>query len=404
MPDQTTDRSEMTDILSRDGRIVHVNAAEETRLGLAPGTATGQPWSLIYTLAAREQLEYLFSQTEPGPHVLTLEMRGAGGALETTAIATLQADEMGEIRLRTVKWPTSGALKDIARLAEENAVLSSILEASDDAGWCMEWADPVDLSAPEQEIIRQVFDNGPRWRLCNGAMARLYRTPEGQDFNTRPVHETFPRTRENEDFVRRLIHADFDVSGSPSRDLRYDGMFIEVENDVRGHIRGNRLYRMWGTVRDVSKHARRTAVLREEIDALEAMLDGLPEALLVLDAHGQLLHANLAAEELFGLPRDRLLDRMLPDLLEQPVALAELQAIAEAHMPGRPPRMLPVQLRLPGKTLRGELAVRGLNLRGEPCLAVSFRLRLGLRDPSGDPAGDPAGAPAAGSAPLRLRR
>lgn len=397
MPQQTTDRSEMTDILSRDGRIVHANAAQEARLGLAPGAADGQPWSLIYTLAAREQLDYLFSQTDPGPHVLTLELRRAtGGVLETTAIATLETDASGATRLRTVKWPASGALKDVARLAEENAVLSSILEASDDAGWCMEWTEPVDLSAPEQEIIRQVFDNGPRWRLCNGAMARLYRTPEGQDFNQRPVHETFPRSRENEDFVRRLIHADFDINGSPSRDLRYDGMFIEVENDVRGHIRGNQLYRMWGTVRDVSKHARRTAVLREEIGVLEAMLDGLPEALLVLDAQGQLLHANLAAEELFGLPRDQLLDRMLPDLLEQPVALAELQAIAEAHMPGRPPRMLPVQLRLPGKTLRGELAVRSLSLRGEPCLAASFRLRLGLSDPAGDPA--------PGAAPLRLRR
>jgi hypothetical protein len=39
-------------------------------------------------------------------------------------------------------------------------------------------------------------------------------------------------------------------------------VFIDVENDLRGHIRGNRLFRMWGTVRDVSKHIRRETQLR----------------------------------------------------------------------------------------------------------------------------------------------
>lgn len=384
MNDRLTDITEMTDLLSQDGRIVHACKAEETRLGLAPGGAAGQPWSLIYPVAAREQLDQIFAQTEPGPHVLTLDLRQADDALlTTTAIVTLVAGEDGAPLLRTVKWPCTGALKDMAQLAEENQMRALILEASNDAGWCMEWKEPVDLSAPEQEIIRQVFENGPRWRFCNGAMARLYRTPEGEDFNQRPVHETFPRTRENEEFVRRLIHADFDVNGSPSRDLRYDGVFIEVENDVRGHIRGNLLYRMWGTVRDVSKYARRTAVLSDRIGMLEEVLEALPDALLVLDHDGQVVHANLAAEELFAMPREVLLERSLPDLVAQPLAMAELFDIAATHVPGHPPRVLPMQVQVAGKSARAGLAVRGLTLQGEDCLAASFRLRLGLAEPTG---------------------
>ncbi|TDK51385.1 PAS domain-containing protein [Antarcticimicrobium luteum] len=384
MIDRPTDITEMTDLLSQDGRIVHACEAEETRLGLAPGGAAGQPWSLIYPVDAREQLDQVFAQTDPGPHVLTLTLRRSGGGqITTTAIVTLAADAEGTPCLRTVKWPCTGALKDLAQLAEENAVRASIQEASNDAGWCMEWKEPVDLSAPEQEIIRQVFENGPRWRFCNGAMARLYRTPEGEDFNRRPVHETFPRTRENEEFVRRLIHADFDVNGSPSRDLRYDGVFIEVENDVRGHIRGNLLYRMWGTVRDVSKYARRTAVLSDRIGMLEAVLEGLPDALLVLDRDGQVIHANLAAEELFAMPREVLMEHRLPDLIAQPLAIQELCDIAAAHVPGHPARVLPMQLRVAGKSAQAALAVRGLTLDGEDCLAASFRLRLGVAEMAG---------------------
>jgi len=393
MNDRLTDLTEMTDLLSQDGRIVHACEAQETRLGLAPGGAAGQPWSLIYPLAAREQLEQLFAQTDPGPHVLTLDLRlASGGALTTTAIATLVPGDSGPPRLRTVKWPAARALKDIARLTEENGVRASILDASNDAGWCMEWKQPVDLSAPEQEIIRQVFENGPRWRFCNAAMARLYRTPEGEDFNARPVHEIFPRSRENEEFVRELIRADFDVNGSPSRDLRYDGVFIEVENDVRGHIRGNLLYRMWGTVRDVSKYARRTAVLSDRIGMLEAVLEALPDALLVLDRDGQVVNANLAAEELFALPREVLLERSLPDLVEQPPALTELFAIAADQVPGHPPRLFPVQLRAAGKIAEAGLAVRGLTLQDEDCLAASLRLRLWSSEPDAAPRGSVATA------------
>ncbi|NCQ23552.1 MAG: PAS domain-containing protein [Roseovarius sp.] len=370
---------EMTDLLAQDGRIVHACPAQEARLGLAPGRAAGREWSLIYPLAARERLEHIFAQSDPGPHVLSLDLRDVtGGVITTTAIATLINAADGTRCLRTVKWQQGGALKDLARLTEENEMRASILETSNDAGWCMEWRDPVDLSAPEQEIIRQVFENGPRWRFCNGAMARLYRTPEGEDFNQRPVHETFPRTRSNEEFVRNLIHGNFDVDGSPSRDLRYDGAFIEVENDVRSHIRGNLLYRMWGTVRDVSKYARRTAVLSDRIGMLEEILEALPDALLVVEQDGRVIHANRAAEELFNVPRDVLMEHGLGDLVTLPLSMKDLFTIAESQIPGHPPKVLSVAFRAGGQSATAGVAVRSLSLRGRPCLAISLRLRLGM--------------------------
>lgn len=366
-----------TDVLAKDGRILAMDEAQATALGLGAevGGAAGRPWSAVYPLASRERLEALFSLPARGPHVLAVEMRRADGSLlPATAVATVVEDPAHGPCLRVQKWPRGGALDEVARLAEENHVLASILAASGDAGWCMEWVEPVDLSAPEQEIIRQVFENGPRWRFCNPAMARLYRSPEDVDFNARPVGEVFPRTPENEVFVRALIRHDFDVDASPSRDLRYDGVYIEVENDVRGDIRGNRLLRMWGTVRDVSKQARRAAALREEIERLEGILNALPDATLVVDGQGQVLWWNPAAEALWAAAQAP--DQpQLADLIDLPGGLGALFAAAEAGRPGRPARLQNVALRPAGRV---DVAARPLQLRGDACLTLGLRPRLEL--------------------------
>ena len=378
MIDKATPAIEMVDILSRDGRIVSVGAVELGCLGLPEDQVVDAPWSAIYPLAARERIEELFAAASAGPHVVALELRqGTGALLPVTAIAVRHLDPAAGTCLRLVKWPRGGTLDDLARLSEEKEVLSSILETSDDAGWCMEWAEPVDLSAPEQEIIRQVFENGPRWRFCNDAMARLYRTPEGKDFNALPVHETFPRSPENEAFIRRLVRASFDVNASPSRDLRYDGVYIEVENDVRGHIRGNLLYRMWGTVRDVSKHARRAAVLREEIDALEAILGALPDALVITDRDGHLLRINSAAEELLDLSPEELPGRAFADLIELPLPLPDLFAAAASRKPGHPSRVYPARVLNPERPARADLTARLVQLRDAEYLVLCLRTRLG---------------------------
>ncbi|MCV2866799.1 PAS domain-containing protein [Defluviimonas sp. WL0075] len=364
----------MVDLLTQDGRIVTMDEAQAGRLGYATGAAEGQDWSFLYPLESRERIETLFAEGSAEPRVVALHLRDASGALvPVSAVAErIETDQDGSC-LVLHKWPSGGALDEVARLAEEREVISGILAASDDAGWCMEWTDPVDLSAPEQEIIRQVFENGPRWRFCNRAMAHLYRTPEGEDFNARPVHETFPRTRENEGFIRRLIRASFDINGTPSRDLRYDGVYIEVENDVRGHIRGNHLYRMWGTVRDVSKHMRRAAVLKDEIDRLTGVIAALPDPLLVLDRTGAVLMSNHAAEELFGLSSDAIAARGLADLVDAALSIDALFEAAGAQVLDHLRRPLTAKAMHPEGQLKVEVTARIFDHGGHDLLALILR-------------------------------
>ena len=194
---------------------------------------------------------------------------------------------------------TGPAVHFSAEPPTEVTILKGMVDASADACWCMEFDQPVDLESPDREVIRQIFENGPRWRFCNQAMARLYRLPARLDLSDRPVHEIFPRNRQNEEFIENLLRSGFKVDAAPALDSRYDGTQMHVENDVRAHIEHGRLIRMFGVVRDVSKRRWRENDLKGKLQLVEWMMGAIPEALIAFDDYLMITAANPAAAKLF---------------------------------------------------------------------------------------------------------
>jgi hypothetical protein len=151
--------------------------------------------------------------------------------------------------------------KERQALQLENEVLRNFIDTSKDALFCIEFLELVDLTAPEPEIVRQMFENECVWRMCNNAMARLYKLPEGQDFNAQNVHFVFAHNPENEEFVRTLIKAEFNIDGVVSLDGDYDGHEVYMENDIRAVITDGMLHRMIGAVRNISERKKREQAL-----------------------------------------------------------------------------------------------------------------------------------------------
>ncbi|MCP4385798.1 MAG: PAS domain-containing protein [Hyphomicrobiales bacterium] len=176
------------------------------------------------------------------------------------------------------------------------SVRAEVLDASSEACWCIEFGIPVDVTAPDSEVVRQVFENDPYWRFSNPAMARLYLLPGDENLNDRPVDEIFPRNPQNEEFVVNLIANGFEVDAAPALDTRYDGVQIDVENDVRAHIEDGRLIRMFGIVRDISKHRRREAALQTQLRNSLGVLNTVPMPVLAIDKNGDILLVNAATE------------------------------------------------------------------------------------------------------------
>lgn len=184
---------------------------------------------------------------------------------------------------------------------EDQRILRDIFLAQNDACWCMDFARPVDLTVPDQEIIRQVFENDPFWRLTNPAMARFYRLDPSERFEHRHPSEIFPRSPQNEAYVLKLIANGFEVDAAPAIDRRYDGTEIYVENDARAHIRDGKMLRMYGVVRNVDKHRLREEQIQTVLDSQVDILSALPVGVLATGSGDLIELVNRAAERLLNL-------------------------------------------------------------------------------------------------------
>lgn len=229
---------------------------------------------------------------------------------------------------------TTPAKRRAARLAQLDAdILQGIIAASSDACWCMEFGEPVDLTAPDREIVRQVFENDPYWRFTNPAMARLYLLDPEIDFNSRPTSEIFPRNAQNEEFVLRLIANGFEMDAGPALDTRYDGVQIYVENDVRAHIQDGYLLRMFGIVRDVGKHRIREERMKAELNEALDILTALPHGVVAFEENGEVVAANPAACRVLDMTADDLLGGRMADDVRFDAVLRGIEQIVTSGAP-----------------------------------------------------------------------
>ncbi|MEQ9489784.1 MAG: PAS domain-containing protein [Alphaproteobacteria bacterium] len=251
------------------------------------------------------------------PAECRLTLADAGnGAIPAQAIADTVSDPVsGKSCLRLTLLPCR---QTESQLRRDHDMMDSIISASSEALWCIEYVEPVDLTAPEDEVLRQFFDSMCFWRILNPAMQELYKMPLDRDVRNEDVRFIFPKNAENEEFVRNLLANRFHLDKAVSLDKLYDGTWITAENDVRAHIHENRLIRLWGTVRPIGGRGWKGKNLESELDKLSSILSALPEPVLVLDKSGRLAAANPAVEWQFGWSVDDILgqssEQWLPGL------------------------------------------------------------------------------------------
>lgn len=322
------------DLVSQDGRIVYANETEERELGFRSGRLSGASVELVYPPEARQLIGSLFDRPADQPIVLErLQVRSAERKiLSMTANLDVIEDEAFGRCVRIVKFPLDNTHRQLDHLRRENELLSSIVSTARDASYCIDFTEPVDLTAPEHEVIRQVFENQCGWRYCNEAMSRLYKLPMGDDLNTRDVREVFPRNADNESFIRTLIQHRWCVDAALSRDHRYDGADVLIENDVRADIRNGQLHRFWGVVREVGARRMHERELEDQASAALDILAAVADPILVADADAMIVGVNPAVEWLLGWPADALLGRGLTEILR---TRSDLVMLIEQARPGR---------------------------------------------------------------------
>jgi PAS domain-containing protein len=182
--------------------------------------------------------------------------------------------------------------------------------------WCIEFDEPVDTTQPRDEIIRQIFENRCHWTLCNRAMARIYGVPDGSDLNREPVSRFFARSAENEWFIGQLIDSNYSIDGVASCDHLHDGTPVFLENTVRCHIEDGLLWRLIGTLRDLTIFKETEVALTRREESVKDVLGAIADVVVVIDRDARLCAANPAFEKLFGVPVEPWLGRTLTPLVD----------------------------------------------------------------------------------------
>ena len=236
---------DLIDVINANGTLRWANGAEAEALGYEDGALGGCELERIYAKDSaawvREHLAHPVQNSLPTE--LTLRCRD-GRELRVLASPLPRSSTNEPLTLR--KRPLGELAARLARLESENRLLRRIADAGNEAHWCIEFALPIDTRLPVDEIVYRVFSHPSYWRLCNQAMSQLYGLPHHLDLCDQGVRTYWPRSPENEAFVRQIIAAGYSIDGALSVDTRHDGRRIRVENDVRADLEEGYLVRLWG--------------------------------------------------------------------------------------------------------------------------------------------------------------
>lgn len=243
--------ADLIDVIDAQGRVAWANGEQCAALGYPEGALAGMPVASCYAPAAVEWLRARHARLTDEPAEIALTRRD-GSELRVLARAVGTPDDGG--RLTIVKTALGALAARLERLEAENALLRKIADTGHEAHWCIEFADPIDITLPVDEIVFRVFSSPSYWRLCNQAMSRLYGLPHHVNLCEQSVRTYWPRSAANEAFVRGIIESGWAIDGALSVDTRHDGVAVTVENDVRADIEGGRLVRLWGNCRPLSGH------------------------------------------------------------------------------------------------------------------------------------------------------
>lgn len=304
----------LIDWIDREGRLSAVSDYELRLLGIEAAGIRNVPLERIYASESARLIRAIATGEETAGEAFTVWIN-AQAYSEVPMLATVVPD--GERGIAVVKQVLSSTVLGIGpELIERVEILSQMIGAATEACWCIEFLEPVDISLAEEEIVDRVFSNESRWRACNEAMARLYRVPEGLDFNTQPVARYFPDTDINRQMIRELVRSNYRLDQAAAVDRRHDGSEMMVENDFRAAIKDGLLIRLWGTTRDIGPYTRRVQQLSDRADTMRDILSATPDPILVMSEDGIVLAANPAAEIAWGRQAEQILGRPLQQFVE----------------------------------------------------------------------------------------
>ena len=209
----------------------------------------------------------------------------------------------------------------------------SFVEQSSEAIWRIEMDEAIDLSLEPERVLEECWQYG-FLAECNDSFARMYGFERASDMIGMRLWQIMEREdAEIRAFFLGLIGTRFRVSDSESVGADSDGNPHVFLNNLTGIIENERLLRVWGTQRDVTKQRAAERELRQSENRFRSLFDAAPVPLGI--GRGQnVLYVNRALSELLGYDAPaEMIGRAIADFAA-PEERAQIEARARSRAAG----------------------------------------------------------------------
>ena len=212
-------------------------------------------------------------------------------------------------------------VKEMLRESEEK--LRNFIESSTIGIWCFRVEKPLDITLPEEKLIKEFFKGV--CVECNETYARMMSTTKDEILGTR-LSEVLPDTEENREYLLSFIQNGFKLSGGISHEVDKKGNEKYFSNSLVGIIKDGKSNEAWGTQTDITEQKKAEEKLRKSKEEYRALFEfnkeilmHMPIGIIRLDTEMRIQYENPELTRISGLPKGKLESRTVgKDIRELP--------------------------------------------------------------------------------------
>ncbi len=276
---------------------------------------------------------------------IKVALTGAEGSYEGSYVSTFSSIEVW-VQMLTAPLKDSdgnvkggiGIVNDITgRLKTEESLKTSderyraFISQSIEGIYRMEMREPVDISLPVNEQMKEIFKSGVL-EECNEAMAEMYGFASAQELTGKSYISFYGNYDDpvNLDMMNRFILAGYKTKNDESREFDKNGKLKIILNNAFGIIEEGKLLRIWGTQTDITE----LRTKQEQIRKLSYAVDQSPNAIAITNSRRIVEYINNNFINITGFSHSDIIGKDITEIYEQEFIKEKLNQIWESISEG----------------------------------------------------------------------
>ena len=185
------------------------------------------------------------------------------------------------------------------RAAQGETRYRTFVSQSSEAIWRFEMDEPFDVSLGRAAFLEAAWDQG-FLAECNDTYAQMYGFESAREMIGMRLWQVLPREdAASTTFLNQIFDADFRLSDAESVEIDRNGQSHIFLNNLIGIVENNRLLRVWGTQRDVTRERAAARELSASEKRFRSLFDAAPVPISIGRAN-EILYANQQFARLIG--------------------------------------------------------------------------------------------------------